>query len=362
MITIIYIFLTINLIYWIFIFSKVSFYNSPFFRKEQATAKIDETIVIIAAKNEQENLEKNLGTILKQDAKGFSVLVVDDHSSDNTLNILKKLQNIYPHLYVLKNIEDKGKKHALSFAIRHTDKKYLLFTDADCYLYSKNWISKMISLFEDDKKIVIGYSPYTGNKILSKFIRFETFMTALQYFGYTLSGIPYMGVGRNMAVEKSFFISSGGYKSHFDLASGNDDLFINENATKKNIAIQLDPDTFVYTDPPKTLASFIKQKTRHISTSFKYKFFHQLLLGLYSFSHIGFYLLLIISLFFFPVFNIIVIWIIRLLVIYLSSFRAFKKLKEQELLAILPVLDFLMFLYYVVIGIIYLFTPKNKWD
>ena len=63
-------------------------------------------------------------------------------------------------------------------------------------------------------------------------------MIALQYFSYALCGLPYMGVGRNLAYKRSLFYTGNGFSNHYHLASGDDDLFVNEHATKTNTAIE----------------------------------------------------------------------------------------------------------------------------
>ena len=361
MLTIILIFAVINLSYWIFIFRKLSLFENTCGNSLSENNKSGKTAIIISAKNEAQNLKNNLSSFLNQKPQDFHLIVIDDHSDDETLTILDNISPKYPHLRVLKNEDRPGKKYALSYAIRNTNKDYLLFTDADCYANSDNWLKKMTSLLNEKTKIVLGYSPYTGKSFLSKFIRFETFMTALQYLSYALAGLPYMGVGRNMAIEKSFFNDSNGYNSHLELQSGNDDLFVNENANAGNTTIQIDPETFIYTTPPQTLKEFIRQKTRHISTSFRYKTIHKFLLSLYAFSILGFYIFLISGLFILPLKTIVLIWSLRMIVILAISFRSFILLKEEDLIIWFPILDFLMFLYYMVMGFYYFFADKNRW-
>ena len=58
-----------------------------------------------------------------------------------------------------------------------------------------------------------------------------------------------MGVGRNLSYKKSVFFRHKGFSSHNNLASGDDDLFINKAATKKNIAIVIDKDAFTLSEP-----------------------------------------------------------------------------------------------------------------
>jgi len=356
--SIIYILLTVNLFYWVIVFSRFSIYKNN--KNSKECNKIKDSAILISIKDEQQNIKKNFKSFLEQKPDEFDFVVVDDYSEDNSIEILYQAP-FHGRIKVLVNKSKPGKKQALSYAISQIDKEYLLLTDADCYVKSQSWADKMINSFDENTSIVLGYSPYTGNSLLEKFIRFETFMAALQYFSYYLKGIPYMGVGRNMAIRRSFFIKNGGYKTHMDIKSGNDDLFVSENANSKNTNIQIDPDTFVYTAPPKTLREFIKQKTRHFSTSFRYKTIHKLMLGFYSLSHIGFYIALISSFVFMPFYIGIIFWILRILILYISSYNSFKKLKEQDLLLFLPVFDFLMFIYYTYMGIYYFFAPKNKW-
>ncbi len=362
MLTIISIFILLNLLYWLFIFNKLShYYQHQYNNKPPATHLISKTAIVIAVKNEEQNIKKNLLSFLNQKPSGYKLVLVDDYSKDNTLHIIDNYSQQYPYLKVLKNKYESGKKYALSYATQNIEEKYLLFTDADCYVKSENWLVKMTSLFNNQVKIILGYSPYTGKTFLSKFIRFETFMTAVQYFSYAILGIPYMGVGRNIAIDKAFFIKNKGYESNFDIKSGSDDLFVNENANARNTAIQIDPDTFVYSTPAKTLNEFIKQKTRHISTSFRYKIIHKILLALYSLSHIGVYLLLIVGIFFLPLKLVIILWLLRIIIILTVSYRSFVLLKEKDLFIWLPILDFLMFVYYFYMGVYYFFADKNKW-
>lgn len=350
----------LNVLFWVFIFSTLLFNNNYCTNIEQNVDNIQNTAVVLAIKNEEINLKNNFNSIFSQKPHGFKVVIVDDYSTDNGLDYLEKHYK-KSIIKVFKNLDSNGKKQAITYALNNIEQEYIVFTDADCYVTSDSWVKKMTDKFDDKIEIVLGYSPYTGKRFLDLFIRFETFMAALQYFSYSLIGIPYMGVGRNMAIKKSFFFKNGGYKSHIDLKSGNDDLFVNENANSNNTAIQIDPDTFVYTTPSETIGGFIRQKTRHVSTSFRYKTIHKILLGLYSFSHISFYLSLIVGSFFIPLSTVFYIWFVRLVIVLLSSFGSFIKLKEKDLLLLFPILDFLMFIYYTFMGIYYFFAPKNKW-
>ena len=124
--------------------------------------------------------------------------------------------------------------------------------------------------------------------ILNKLIRFETFHTALQYLSYALAGIPYMGVGRNLSYKKDFFFRNKGFSSINHIPSGDDDLFINKVATKKNTAVVIDPEAITRSIPKTTWRDWRKQKTRHYTTAKYYKPKHKFLLGLICCNSISF--------------------------------------------------------------------------
>src|SRR5690606_30653635 len=155
---------------------------------------------------------------------------------------------------------------------------YLLFADADCRPDSANWIQEMAGRFTNKKELILGYSPYESKpSLLNLLIRFETVMTAIQYFSFAKAGSPYMGVGRNLAYTNKLFYDTRGFMSHMNIRSGDDDLFVNEAGTKRNTAICDTPESFVYSEPKKTWKSWKHQKKRHISTASNYKKKHQFL-------------------------------------------------------------------------------------
>ncbi len=124
----------------------------------------------------------------------------------------------------------------------------------------------------DGIEIVLGYGAMHKTKgLLNKLVRWETFHTALQYLSYAKSGIAYMGVGRNLSYKKSVFFRHKGFSAHNHVPGGDDDLFINKAATKKNTAIVVDKDAFTLSAAPKTWKQWIRQKKRHYTTSKYYK-------------------------------------------------------------------------------------------
>jgi cellulose synthase/poly-beta-1,6-N-acetylglucosamine synthase-like glycosyltransferase len=167
--------------------------------------------VIICARNEAVNLENFLPSILGQDYPDYEVIVVNDCSEDNSYDILGQLIGRYPHLRVSNVNKDPkfthNKKFAQFIGIKAAKNEILVFTDADCKPESKKWLQEIASAFDDKTDFVLGYGGYIKSKgLLNRYLRYDCAMIAMQYFGMAIRGVPYMGVGRNLAYRRSLFL------------------------------------------------------------------------------------------------------------------------------------------------------------
>ncbi|MFN8431389.1 MAG: glycosyltransferase [Spirosomataceae bacterium] len=274
----------IQLIYILFIFTKVVGHQDF-----EADEKLPPVSIIIAASNELENLKELLPILDQQDYPDFEILIADDRSSDGTYDYLLLNEDKLKHLSFLRVLDlpfhFTAKKYAVTMAVKKAKHEVLLFTDADCRPMGDQWIKTMVSQLTEGKEIVLGFSKYQylpGR--LNSLIRYETFQTALQYLSFALAGVPFMGVGRNLLYKKSLFWKNNGFTSHFGLLSGDDDLFINETATGKNVAVSISEEGYTESEPKKTWSEWFVQKRRHLSVGKKYKFRDKLNLGLLWFS------------------------------------------------------------------------------
>ncbi len=216
--------------------------------------------------------------------------------------------------------------------------------------------------YSEHTEIVLGYGAHHKLKgWLNKLIRWETFHTALQYFSYSLAGLPYMGVGRNLSYKKSVFFRHKGFSAHNNIPSGDDDLFINMAATKTNTAIQIDKDAFTLSHPPRTWRAWRKQKSRHYSTSKYYQPLHKFLLSIYAGSHFFYYPLFILSIIFFDWKIAISIYGLRLLIQFFIFFKTMTKLGEKDLLPWFWALDLWMFFYYLIFSVSLVKKPALSW-
>jgi glycosyltransferase involved in cell wall biosynthesis len=350
------------LYYYVFVFSRFAFYQ----RKESAPEPEKPVSVIIAARNEYENLERNLKSILEQDYPEFEVVVVNDCSWDDSQKLLEYYQEVYSHLKICRLVEQEkyptNKKFALTIGIKAAKYDHMLFTDADCMPASNQWIRQMQARFVPGKEIVLGFSPfkkYPG--LLNTFIRYESAITAMAYFSAAIAKKPFMGVGRNLAYTKDVFFRHKGFANHQHIMSGDDDLFVNEAATHANTTIEVSPETFVYTEPKKDFAAWTSQKSRHISTGKYYKTRHKVFLGTYYAALMCFYGSLIALL----IHNhgwewVLAIYGLLIIVQAVILYYALRRLKYLGLIWLFPVLDVLYTAYIIVFGTKGIFTRQRK--
>lgn len=252
--------------------------------------------IIIAAKDESENLQKLIPKLIDQTYEYFEIIVALDRCQDDSLSYLKNFPNIQFITIAEVPPDWNPKKFALQKAIERSTGDWLAFTDADCILSSNNWLASIAQAISPQTDIVIGISPYIRNhSFISQYIQFESFMTAFLYTARALKKKPYMAVGRNMAIRKSFFEQKNGYEHIKSIKGGDDDLFIQQNAHADNVQVLLGKSSIVYSYPKKTWKSYFQQKLRHVSVGAKYNIKDLLFLNVFHLSHLLFIILLFLN-------------------------------------------------------------------
>ena len=353
----------IQIVYYLFIFGSFSFEK----KTENNSTKIPVSI-IVCAKNEAENIKEYFPSLINQNYPEFEIVLIDDASSDNTLDVFEEYEKQHANVRVVKVANNEtfwgNKKYALTLGIKVSKYEHLLFIDADCRPQSKEWITLMTSNFTDKKTIVLGYGAYTkiNSSFLNKLIRFETLMTAVQYFSWAKIGSPYMGVGRNLAYKKEEFYKVNGFIDHMKIRSGDDDLFINQASTKTNTSICFDVNSFTYSAPKTTFKDWINQKRRHISTAKYYKTFDKIQLGLFYTSQLFFIILSVILLVLkFQLMIVGTLITLRYLTAWISLGYSASKLKEKDLIYWFPIIEIILIFTQINLYLVNLFSKPKHW-
>lgn len=289
----------IQIIYHWGLFRRLAFY-----KEEKKNTNYEPISVIVCARDAHDYLIDLIPAVLSQDYPDFELVIVNDCSQDETEEFLKEVVRNNPKVKLVNLTQNlnffKGKKFPLSMGIKSAQHDLLVLTDADCLPTSEKWLRNIVESYDKDTEIVLGYGPYSEYKgLLNKLIRFDTLYIAMQYLSLALAKKPYMGVGRNLSYRKRTFFKNKGFISHYNIPSGDDDLFISQVANRNNTRICIDIENRVISEPKKTWSSWIHQKRRHYSTGTKYKPIINSILALLLGSKILYYTTLL-SLFLIP--------------------------------------------------------------
>jgi cellulose synthase/poly-beta-1,6-N-acetylglucosamine synthase-like glycosyltransferase len=318
--------------------------------------------VIICARNEESNLFKLIPLVAKQDYPKFELIIVNDQSQDDSIHIIKAYKKEFPFIRIIELEKNKhrqfGKKLPLTVGIKGSKYNHIVVTDADCKPVSDQWLKTTAKLFNEKKEIVLGYSPYKKLKgFLNKLIRFDTSIIAITYMSYAKNRLAYMGVGRNMAYSKKLWEEVDGFKNHYHIASGDDDLFIKDVSKKNNTTINMDPKSYIYSDPKTTWTSWINQKARHFTTATEYKLINKLFLGIFPLTLFMMYFIFVILLFNTDwYYFVLAVFGLRLLIYWVINGLLLKKLEAKDLIWLFP---FYELLHSIVIPFIY-YSNLNK--
>ena len=354
----------VQLFYHLYFFNRVGYFKP----KNKEHSQQHPVSVIVCARDEDENLARNLPGVLVQDySTSHEVIVVNDNSTDDTKYVLQELKKTFKTLHVVELSQEakhiNGKKYPLSIGIKEAKHEVVLLTDADCVPASEHWIRFMQDGYQENTEIVLGYGSYHKKPgLLNKLIRFETFHAGIQYLSYALAGIPYMGVGRNISYKKGLFFRHKGFSSINHIPGGDDDLFVNKAANRHNTEIVIDKDAITLSAPKRTWKEWRNQKLRHYTTAKYYKTKHKFLLGLYSFTQFLFYPLLVVTALLYDWRLALAGLVLRWLVLGFVFYKAMHKMNEKDLWSWFIFFDLWMVIYYILFLPALWRKPRRSWN
>ncbi|MBK8620935.1 MAG: glycosyltransferase [Saprospiraceae bacterium] len=236
---------------------------------KQTSAKIS---ILIPARNEEEHLKKCLEAILNQHDIHLieEVLVLNDHSTDNTKKIVENLQN--PLIRCL-SLPDSitGKKAAITYGVKQSKASVIALTDADC-IPEKNWIKTISNQYTNSSTLIFTTGPVCIQNPKNVLERFQS-LDFMANMAMTAWGIRhklfYLANGANMSFRKTSFDEVGGYEGNNHIASGDDVFLVKIMAGLKNKTVMFlnDSHAVVATTPQKTWSELWEQRKRWATKS-----------------------------------------------------------------------------------------------
>jgi cellulose synthase/poly-beta-1,6-N-acetylglucosamine synthase-like glycosyltransferase len=183
--------------------------------------------IVIAARNECLTIGTLLENIRIQAHPNFKAIIVDDHSTDGTAEVVRNFAERDSRFSVVSN-RGEGKKAALTTGIKLSKEEIIVTTDADCRVETQ-WLRSMIAPFgHPETKFVFGGVSIEGETFFSK-LQSHEFLSLIGTAAASLWwGFPSMCNGANLAFRKSVFLEVGGYENNFHIPSGDDEFLLHK--------------------------------------------------------------------------------------------------------------------------------------
>lgn len=221
--------------------------------------------VVIPVRNEEKTIGQLLDDIMAQELPAGEILVVNDHSHDETAARVKEKMLLHDSVRWLELKGEYGKKRALDFGIRESNADIIVTTDADCRV-GTNWLKSICNHFQDDDiMLVAGAVRMETDGSLFSSLQAMEFASLIGTGAATLSlGVPTMGNGANLAFRRKAFEEVEGYEGNFHVASGDDEFLLHKiaRAYPKGIKFNTEVQSVVTTKPLKSIRDFFHQRIR----------------------------------------------------------------------------------------------------
>jgi cellulose synthase/poly-beta-1,6-N-acetylglucosamine synthase-like glycosyltransferase len=228
--------------------------------------------VVIACRNESTNVRKCLDSLVNQSYNTalYEVIIVNDHSVDDTPDIIQSYSNQFANVRLINLEEGTGKRAALSEGIKQANGDFIMTTDGDCWV-EPTWIESVVQVYESQQsKMVLGPVRFTkGYNLLTKFQELDFIGMIGIAGGSTSNGYPHVCNGANLSYEKSAFEQIQGFDGEEKNPSGDDMILLQKmNVVYQNqIHFVKINRAMTYTDAMHNWKDFLNQRIRWASKS-----------------------------------------------------------------------------------------------
>lgn len=331
----------VQLFYYLGVFS-----NFSFSKENENNPKRIPISVIVYARNQAEEVKKLLPNLVNQNYHDYELVLVDNASIDETLDIFKEYAKMFSNIRLC-HVENNeafwnNKKYAQTLAIKASKNEYLLFIDAEQNIDNEFWIMTMASNFTFNKTIILGPSMYKKIKgFWNKIIRFDSVFSQMHSFSWTNYGLPFSYFSKNIGYKKEEFYKVNGFITHVNNRLGEKEFFINEASQGKNTTYTVSKNAFVYLEPITKRSDWQTKKNEDEAVLSQLNFSTRIKVRLFNTSQFLFFAFAITLL------SLQIEWIITSIIIafrYLISWivvgKSLSKFSQKDLIWIFPVLDF----------------------
>ena len=335
--------------------------------------------VVIATRNEHDQLRQNLPFFMNQNHPNFEVVVVIDDSDKEMRYIMQEFEKQYANLKVVcfewsRNFFVNS-RFAESVGIKSAAHGRILLSNIATRPSSPEWVARMSKALSGNKSIVIGYhSMMHKASFINAFIRFNAFFYAMRYLSAAVSGKPFTANSKNLAFERSLFYETRGVAHYYNVNTGDEDMFVNKAATKTNTAVEIHQDAFVKGQIEPTFGEWFERRIRHRILVKEFKTINRLGLSLYNVFTALFYIFsgLILACFFLPEKEFFAtslellmvgggLFVLKFLIQGVVFKRMMNRFRERGFLLLIPAFELMLLILQPILLLTGLFTKRITW-
>ncbi len=224
--------------------------------------------IVLAVHDEEQEIERNLPILLNQEYDGqYEVIVVDESSTDDTSEVLKRLKNKYPNIYTTfipsSSHYISRRKLSLTVGVKAAKYDWILFTNANCRPSDSHWLKAMASHCTEANDLVLGLTRYSNGA--TDYERYDRIATWFRQVHEASRRKVYAYCGHNMLLRKDLFLKKNGFLANLKFLRGEYDFLANEYGDKYRTAIADSP-AVIMTEEPPTKKSWVNDHIYHIET------------------------------------------------------------------------------------------------
>lgn len=349
----------IQLIYWLGFYSRLALAKSIL-----STPKRIPVSVILYTKNQVTDLLEILPNLLSQQYHDFEIVIVNNASVDDTLEICKEFASLYPNIRIVDVQNNEAfwgsKRYALTLGIKASRHEYLLFVDCGTKINSENWLWQMSSQFTLNKTIVLGQTQFEKTKgFLNKRIRLEHSFSQIQSFAFSKIIKPYSLTAQNIGYKKEEFYKVNGFIEYMNEPIHEQELLLKKIATHKNIAFSILPNTRTTLPTPSNKKEWKEHKKTQNRLLKRLSFGNKMMHAMYYLSKFTMYgMAITLLIFMFQPILVISILLALFIVSWIIFSISLKKINQKDLKWLFPLFE--IFSIFKIINNLPIYFSKSK--
>lgn len=332
----------IQILHYTILYGNIAFGSS----NSQKSSEIIPVSILVYIKDQENNLPAFLPALLNQEHPKFEIILINNASEDNSLEIIESFAAGNPKIKIVNVINNEAfwgnKKYALTLGIKVASFNQLLFIEPDALPSSPFWALEMSQKFSSSKGVILGHTQIrkTPKSFISQLLRYQNTFKSTDLFAWSHFGKPIHGNARNQGYKKDLFYKVNGFIREMKIPYGDEYAFIEEIGTKKNTAEAISANSFTVMDIPNTFSTWKEMlKTNNLLLKSS-KIGHRIKIRFFNFIQLSFFILSAVLLSFLYQWEVVLaLFLFRYLIVYFYNNKLFKIFNNKDLIWTLPFLE-----------------------